>query len=82
LVNLKRVLYGTTSAGGTSNNGTVFSATTSAEKVLYSFAGGSDGTEPFAGLIDVKGTVYGTTGYGGSRGCDKAGCGTVFAFTP
>jgi uncharacterized repeat protein (TIGR03803 family) len=83
LVDVKRVLYGTTSAGGPSNNGTVFSATTTgAEKVLYSFAGGSDGSEPLAGLIDVKGTLYGTTGYDGRRGCDKAGCGTVFAFTP
>ena len=32
------------------------------ETVLYSFKGGSDGSEPFAGLIaDKEGALYGTT---------------------
>jgi hypothetical protein len=30
-------------------------------KSLYSFGKGSDGQEPKAGLIDVNGTLYGTT---------------------
>ena len=43
--------------------GTVFSITPSgAEKVLYSFKGGtSDGGEPEAGLLNVNGVLYGTT---------------------
>jgi hypothetical protein len=31
------------------------------EKVLHSFGYGSDGATPLAGLIDVNGTLYGTT---------------------
>jgi uncharacterized repeat protein (TIGR03803 family) len=34
------------------------------EKVLHSFVG-VDGQNPRTGLIDVKGTLYGTAGYGG-----------------
>ncbi len=29
--------------------------------VLHSFGGGANGTLPFAGLLDVGGTLYGTT---------------------
>jgi uncharacterized repeat protein (TIGR03803 family) len=50
-------------------------------KLLYSFKGGSDGDVPFAGLIFVKGMLYGTTTYGGylSSPCNSSnGCGTVF----
>jgi uncharacterized repeat protein (TIGR03803 family) len=58
----------------------------SAEKVLYSFRGGSDGANPYAGLIaDSAGNLYGTTGGGGS-GTDcrggSSGCGTVFKLAP
>jgi|HubBroStandDraft_4_1064222.scaffolds.fasta_scaffold00006_166 uncharacterized repeat protein (TIGR03803 family) len=72
-------LYGTTGSGGTNDLGTVFSITPSgAETVLYSFKGGTaDGTSPRAGLIDVKGTLYGTTEGGGVRGR-----GTAFSITP
>lgn len=84
LINVNGTLYGTTYASGTNGYGTVFRVTTTGtEKVLYSFAAGSDGTEPLAGMIDVKDTLYGTTAYGAGRRCEnKAGCGTVFAFTP
>ena len=56
------------------------------EKVLYSFRGGSDGANPYAGLIaDSAGNLYGTTGGGGS-GTDcrggSSGCGTVFKLAP
>jgi uncharacterized repeat protein (TIGR03803 family) len=49
---------------------------------LYSFKGGSDGAYPYAGLIAVGGTLYGTTGVGGGNGCNLNGCGTVFSFNP
>jgi hypothetical protein len=48
------------------------------EKVIYSFAGGSDGAYPQSDLIlDSAGNLYGTTSQGGV-GCNGQGCGTVF----
>ncbi len=84
LTDANGVLYGTTEEGGTNdNNGTVFSITTSgAESVLYRFAGGSDGEQPYAPMINVNGVLYGTTTQGGGSGCLGEGCGTVFAITP
>ncbi len=34
-------------------------------KALYSFKGNPDGQNPYAGLVTVKGTLYGTTELGG-----------------
>jgi uncharacterized repeat protein (TIGR03803 family) len=88
LVNLNGVLYGTTEYGGGSSEcrnsrpgcGTVFSVTTSGtERVLHRFSEKSgDGITPFAGLIDVGGTLYGTTFAGGREGNG----GTVYSITP
>jgi len=51
--------------------------------VLYAFHGGSDGTNPDAGLTaDGKGNLYGTTLNGGGPGCHGTGCGTVFRLAP
>jgi uncharacterized repeat protein (TIGR03803 family) len=64
-------LYGMSSTGGTGCGcGTVFEVGTSgAESVLYSFKGGSsDGASPRGGLINVNGTLYGTTEQGGAYG--------------
>ena len=68
-------LYGSTEAGGSSGNGTVFKVDTSGtETVLYSFTGSADGAYPYAGLVrDAAGTLYGSTEAGGS-----SGNGTVF----
>jgi len=53
------------------------------EKVLYSFAGGTDGAFTQAGVItDAEGNFYGTTQEGGSTGCGGYGCGTAFKLTP
>jgi uncharacterized repeat protein (TIGR03803 family) len=71
--------YGTTYFGGSSGFGTVFRVTPSGtETVLYSFAGGSDGEHPYAGVIQGSdGNFYGTTYQGGT-----SGLGTVFKITP
>jgi len=52
-------------------------ANAATENVVYSFKGGSDGANPQAGLINVNGTIYGTTMNGGT-----SGMGTVFSITP
>jgi uncharacterized repeat protein (TIGR03803 family) len=71
-------LYGTTTAGGTSNLGTVFKVYGKIETVLYSFAGGTDGADPQARLaMDATGNLYGTTAKGGT-----SGNGTVFKLAP
>jgi uncharacterized repeat protein (TIGR03803 family) len=82
LVAVKGTLYGTTySGGGANGGGAVFALDlrTGAETLLHTFFGGSDGYIPQAGLISVKGTLYGTTTSGGSDGCFGYGCGTVYA---
>jgi uncharacterized repeat protein (TIGR03803 family) len=92
LINVNGTLYGTTVQGGgegcykSFGCGTVFSVTPSGqETVLHAFTGGSDGANPKAGLIDVNGTLYGTTFHGGDTKCNGrsgVGCGTVFSITP
>jgi uncharacterized repeat protein (TIGR03803 family) len=61
-------LYGTTEGGGAFGYGTVFKLdATGQETILYSFAGGTDGASPFAGLVrDAAGNLYGSTYYGGA----------------
>jgi uncharacterized repeat protein (TIGR03803 family) len=76
-------VYGTTSSGGDSGNGTVFEITAAgAEKTLYSFQGPpNDGATPYAPpIFDAKGNLYGTTN-GGGKFCSPA-CGTIFKLTP
>jgi uncharacterized repeat protein (TIGR03803 family) len=78
--------YGTTLNGGKGcpprGCGTVFSITAQGKQSdVFAFAG-SNGAYPYASLIDVAGTLYGTTINGGD-GCSAAvGCGTVFAVKP
>jgi uncharacterized repeat protein (TIGR03803 family) len=55
--------------------------------VIHEFSGYGDGSRPWGGLINVLGTLYGTTYFGGSMAkCDYTifsdGCGTVFKITP
>jgi uncharacterized repeat protein (TIGR03803 family) len=90
LVDVNGTLYGTTSEGGgatacgSTGCGTVYSINTAgAENVLYAFAGDDDGSYPEAALLDVKGTLYGATDFGGvTHGDAEKCCGTVFALTP
>jgi uncharacterized repeat protein (TIGR03803 family) len=76
LVAVHGALYGTTFEGGSGAGfGTVFKVTTSGkEHVIYAFqANGTDGENPAASVISVKGKFYGTTQEGGT-----ASHGTVF----
>ena len=83
-------LYGTTTYGGDSNEGTVFNLRPPAtscksalcpwtETVLYSFQGFTDGVEPTFGdlVFDGAGNIYGTTPHGG-----QGDHGTVYKLTP
>ena len=78
--------YGTTAGGGSANCsngcGTVFKMTPAGvETVLYSFTGGTDGSSPFAGLVQgTDGSFYGTTQTGGDTHF-SCGCGTAFKLT-
>ena len=62
-------LYGTTSEGGKTNNGTVFELTPTTqgqwkETLLHDFTGRSDGGMPWAGLtIDPAGNLYGIAAF-------------------
>lgn len=51
-------------------------------KTLHVFKGDheGDGEHPLAGLVETRGSLYGTTEYGGKQ-C-SSGCGTVFSITP
>jgi uncharacterized repeat protein (TIGR03803 family) len=76
-------IYGSTFEGGSDSDGTVFELSpvgngTWEQILLHSFAGGSDGSEPWGGVVvDSSGNVYGTTISGG-----VAGYGTVWEVTP
>ena len=80
-------LFGSTSAGGTNGNGTLFQLTPSGSgwsfNTLYSFGFCCDvGVYGSTGLIlDASGTLYGMTPHGGIPNC-QAGCGVVFSLTP
>ena len=69
-------LYGTAESGGHSGDGTVFAVNADGSDftTLYSFTGGSDGSQPLAGLILSGDTLYGT-----AWGYNSSGEGTVFA---
>ncbi|MEO8075918.1 MAG: choice-of-anchor tandem repeat GloVer-containing protein [Acidobacteriota bacterium] len=70
-------LYGSTRRGGASDFGSLFKTSLDGTLTpLYSFAGGADGANPAAPLLQTPdGQLYGTTMAGG-------GAGTVFKITP
>lgn len=76
-------LFGTTQSGGnycagSTGCGTVFSVDAKGnEQVIHSFGGSGDGASPDGALLDVDGTLYGTTDSGG-----KYAGGTVFSIQP
>jgi uncharacterized repeat protein (TIGR03803 family) len=78
-------LYGTTNGaysdiggGGTNNVGVVFKIDRCGnQRVLHSFTGGADGSDPNGLILDLFGNLYGTTTYGGA-----SGNGVVFKIDP
>lgn len=74
-------LYGTATAKGAFDYGTVFELSPSnggwAYNVLYAFKGGNDGGQPTAGLILNNGNLYGA-----AESFGKNGGGTVYELTP
>jgi len=70
LVLVGKTLYGTTSGGGATNNGTMFSISTTGTNyaILHDFDD-NDGKSPeFSGWSVEGKTLYGTTGIGGTGG--------------
>lgn len=75
-------LYGTSLMGGEANSGVVYELSPAAggwqERVIHSFSGRADGSEPSNGLvIDANGNLYGTASTGGAYGW-----GTAFRLSP
>lgn len=73
-------LYGTTFEGGANSSGTVFrfAPSTRTLTTLYAFEGGTDGKDPFGGMVrDVHGDLYGATVEGGA-----GNFGTIFKLSP
>ena len=86
------VLYGTSSAGGSDGDGTIFSVNTNGTgyAVLHTFTGGTtDGATPYSGLVLNDGVLYGTTSGGGadndgtifSINTDGTGFNVLYSFT-
>jgi hypothetical protein len=86
-------LFGTTSLGGTSGDGTVFEIVKTATgyastpTTLVSFSGpNGNGEEPLGLIADVAGNLFGTTVFGGEFPCPQipgptgfgVGCGTAY----
>jgi uncharacterized repeat protein (TIGR03803 family) len=81
LVDAKGALYGLAESGGANGLGTIYKLAPAGRKwrftTLYAFKGQPDAASPYGGLVaDKKGTLYGTTYYGG-----PSGQGTVFALS-
>ena len=70
LVLSSNMLFGTTYAGGSNDEGTVFAVNTNGGGygILHNFLGGGDGSNPEGGLVLSGNTLYGTTFLGGTAG--------------
>jgi uncharacterized repeat protein (TIGR03803 family) len=85
-------LYGTTTGlnAGPPGFGTVFevNASKGGETLLHTFSGGSDGANPYGGLVVYGGIFYGAASQGGTFdgnckvGSTDYGCGNIFSINP
>jgi uncharacterized repeat protein (TIGR03803 family) len=78
------LLYGTAVAGGSTDDGTVFRASTNGTGTVgWSLTSASSGSAPYGGLVQGRdGNFYGTTSIGGAyRYGTPWGYGTVFKLT-
>lgn len=76
---LNGALYGTAPLGGANEVGAIYSLGTSGQATaLHEFGTAPDGSTPLGGLINIRGTLYGTTSVGGG----PANAGTVYRITP
>jgi uncharacterized repeat protein (TIGR03803 family) len=93
LIYANGTFYGASWVGGSAGFGTIFALVPPkgkhgrwTDKVLYNFAGPpNDGNEPTQLIAGPRGTLYGTTFFGGNgTGCifKSEGCGTVFELSP
>ena len=77
-------LYGLTMYGGSDANnvGVLFSCLPDGTdwRILHYFSTVTGGYRPWGSLIEVGGTLYGTTYYGGASGSDQRG--TIFSISP
>jgi uncharacterized repeat protein (TIGR03803 family) len=75
-------LFGATPHGGIYSGGEVFELAPDGTLTrLHSFpiSNGSDGTTPYAGVVeDAAGNLFGTTGFGGTSKTCTGGCGTLY----
>jgi uncharacterized repeat protein (TIGR03803 family) len=78
VIDVGNTLYGTTTNGGASDGGTIFSYDIDGkiENTLYSFTGAADGIQPQGQLIYKGGRLYGAM-RGGGGACS---CGTLFVY--
>lgn len=62
------MLFGLARSGGAFGQGAIFKVdpTTNQVTIVYNFTGGADGGAPTGGLVNVSGTLYGTTDGGGT----------------
>jgi len=82
-----QALYGTTSAGGTANAGTVFKLTpngdgTWSESFAYSFQGAPDASLPYNGMVGAKLGIVNTTYYGATISGGANNHGAIYEFVP
>ncbi len=77
LLNVNGTLYGTTLNGGAASDGNLYSYNTSTGQYqsLADFNNGNSSQFPVGSLLNVNGTLYGTTEYGG-----LANAGTIFSY--
>jgi hypothetical protein len=88
IVESNGAIVGTTvyGGGGSNGGGMVFRLAPSGSKyqetILYRFAGGSDGSQPQAPVIDDRGILFGTTSDGADGFPCRRDCGTIYELLP